>query len=240
MTVVDWFLQWAEGALQQPWLVQDPTTGVWRSATDAEYAEMSGGRHRWLSYGIIDGMTLFDTVHLGAIVFAVVCARRLMAWRSTKRKTGSDGRIVAGRNLARLATAALLAAAFGMVLITVSAAVLVANYHREMRTDGDFRGLQTAFLALGVYVIVVPIANWLGMRLLAVRPAGLAAFGSWALLGATLLLVQQQIRGGVIQPAWFYGLVALAPYALAATAVACVPTQAEERIMASQDAATSN
>ncbi|MDG6107709.1 hypothetical protein Daura_22555 [Dactylosporangium aurantiacum] len=38
MTVVDWFLKWAEGTLHQPWLVQDPTTGVWRGATDAEYA----------------------------------------------------------------------------------------------------------------------------------------------------------------------------------------------------------
>lgn len=40
MTVVDWFLKWAEGTLHQPWLVQDPTTGVWRGATDAEHAAM--------------------------------------------------------------------------------------------------------------------------------------------------------------------------------------------------------
>ncbi|WP_344505901.1 hypothetical protein [Dactylosporangium maewongense] len=40
MTVVDWFLKWAEGTLYQPWLVQDPVTGVWRGATDAECAEM--------------------------------------------------------------------------------------------------------------------------------------------------------------------------------------------------------
>jgi hypothetical protein len=40
MTVVDWFSKWAEGTLHQPWLVQDPMTGVWRGATDAEYAEL--------------------------------------------------------------------------------------------------------------------------------------------------------------------------------------------------------
>ena len=40
MTVVDWFSKWVEGTLYQPWLVQDPTTGEWRGATDAECAEM--------------------------------------------------------------------------------------------------------------------------------------------------------------------------------------------------------
>ena len=40
MTIVDWFSKWVEGTLHQPWLVQDPTTGEWRGATDAEYAEM--------------------------------------------------------------------------------------------------------------------------------------------------------------------------------------------------------
>ncbi|MET7423153.1 hypothetical protein [Dactylosporangium sp. NPDC005555] len=40
VTVVDWFVKWAEGTLHQPWLVQDPTTGAWRGATDAEHAEM--------------------------------------------------------------------------------------------------------------------------------------------------------------------------------------------------------
>ncbi|WP_149261996.1 hypothetical protein [Actinomadura sp. K4S16] len=40
MTIVDWFSKWTEGTLYQPWLVQDPTNGEWRGATDAEYAEM--------------------------------------------------------------------------------------------------------------------------------------------------------------------------------------------------------
>jgi hypothetical protein len=40
MTIGDWFSKWVEGTLYQPWLVQDPTTGEWRGATDAEYAEM--------------------------------------------------------------------------------------------------------------------------------------------------------------------------------------------------------
>jgi hypothetical protein len=181
---------------------------------------------------------LLLVVYLGPIVFAVVCARRLVQWRSTRRGAGSGRRIIAARYLMRLATATMLAAAFGMVLITVLAAVLVASYHREERTGGDFSGLQTAALAIGVYVILVPIANWLGMRLLAVRPAGLAAFGSWTLLGIALLLAHKQIPGGVIQPAWFYGVTALTPYALAAAAVACVPRQTEEGIAAGHHTAT--
>jgi hypothetical protein len=40
MTIIDWCSNWVEGTLYQPWLVQDPTTGEWRGATDAEYAEM--------------------------------------------------------------------------------------------------------------------------------------------------------------------------------------------------------
>ncbi|PWU51223.1 hypothetical protein DLJ47_21785 [Micromonospora sp. S4605] len=40
MTIVDWFAKWVAGTLCQPWLVQDPTTGEWRGATDIECAEM--------------------------------------------------------------------------------------------------------------------------------------------------------------------------------------------------------
>jgi hypothetical protein len=40
LTVTDWFARWLEGRLYQPWLVEDPVTGDWRGATDAEYAEM--------------------------------------------------------------------------------------------------------------------------------------------------------------------------------------------------------
>jgi hypothetical protein len=40
--VAEWFAKWLEGRLYQPWLVQDPITGAWRGATDAEYeAEMA-------------------------------------------------------------------------------------------------------------------------------------------------------------------------------------------------------
>jgi hypothetical protein len=38
MTVADWFGQWLDGTLNQPWLVQDPSTGHWRGATEVEYA----------------------------------------------------------------------------------------------------------------------------------------------------------------------------------------------------------
>ncbi|WP_189330822.1 hypothetical protein [Actinoplanes ianthinogenes] len=158
-------------------------------------------------------MILFDVIYLGAIVFAVLCVRRLMAWRSAKAALGP-------RHLMRLATVTVLAAGYGLVLITVVAAVLVANHRQE---TGDFRGFQTLLMGLGAYVIGVPIANWLGMRLVGVRPAGLAAFGAWTLLGVALLLVQPLIPGGAVQPGWFYGLVALVPYAVAAAAVAAVP-----------------
>ncbi|GLW33673.1 hypothetical protein [Actinoplanes regularis] len=172
-------------------------------------------------------MTLSVLIYLGATVFAVVCVLRLREWRSTGGGAGDGRRIIAPRHLARLATSALLAAAFGMVLITVLAAVLVESYQGERRSGGAFSGLQTLAMMVGVFVIVVPIANWLGLRVLGVRPAGLAAFGSWVLLAMALVFAQEHIPGGEIQPAWFYGFVALVPYAIATAAVVCVPPQAE-------------
>jgi hypothetical protein len=37
LTVAQWFAKWLERRLYQPWLRQDPTTGDWRGATDAEH-----------------------------------------------------------------------------------------------------------------------------------------------------------------------------------------------------------
>jgi hypothetical protein len=36
MTITDWFGKWVDGRLYQPWLREDPVTGQWRGATDAE------------------------------------------------------------------------------------------------------------------------------------------------------------------------------------------------------------
>lgn len=33
----EWLRRWVEGTLHQPWLLQDPQTGEWRGATDAEF-----------------------------------------------------------------------------------------------------------------------------------------------------------------------------------------------------------
>lgn len=41
LTVAEWFGRWIEGSLYQPWLVQDPVSGEWRGANDAEYAEVA-------------------------------------------------------------------------------------------------------------------------------------------------------------------------------------------------------
>ncbi|MEU8657191.1 hypothetical protein [Actinoplanes philippinensis] len=40
MDLASWLLRWAEGRLQQPWLVRDPDTGEWREATTAEYEDL--------------------------------------------------------------------------------------------------------------------------------------------------------------------------------------------------------
>jgi hypothetical protein len=40
MTIVEWLEKWTAGRLYQPWLVEDPTTGEWRGATDAEHEAM--------------------------------------------------------------------------------------------------------------------------------------------------------------------------------------------------------
>ncbi|WP_203828515.1 hypothetical protein [Actinoplanes palleronii] len=184
-------------------------------------------------------MSLLGVVVLSPVVFVVACVWRLVDWLSARRVTSSDQWIIGPRHLVRIATAALWAAVFGLALVTVLASVLVASYHREQRAGGDFSGLLTAALAVGVYAVVVPIANWLAMRALGVQPARLAALGSWAFLGAALLLAHQQIPGGGVQPGWFYGLVAPVPYALAAVAVVCVPAPAEDR-RESDDPATAD
>jgi hypothetical protein len=36
ITVAEWFAKWLDGRLYQPWLREDPITGEWRGATDAE------------------------------------------------------------------------------------------------------------------------------------------------------------------------------------------------------------
>jgi hypothetical protein len=39
MTLALWLLRWTESRLHQPWLLQDPHTGEWRGATDADWEE---------------------------------------------------------------------------------------------------------------------------------------------------------------------------------------------------------
>jgi hypothetical protein len=43
ITLTDWFDRWLEGRLNQPCLVRDPHTGVWRGATEAEHAAGTAG-----------------------------------------------------------------------------------------------------------------------------------------------------------------------------------------------------
>jgi hypothetical protein len=40
MTLGEWLGRWVDGRLYQPWLIEDPTTGAWRGATDADYAAL--------------------------------------------------------------------------------------------------------------------------------------------------------------------------------------------------------
>jgi hypothetical protein len=35
-SLTEWLRRWVDGTLHQPWLLQDPKTGQWRGATDAE------------------------------------------------------------------------------------------------------------------------------------------------------------------------------------------------------------
>lgn len=44
MTLASWLLRWTEDRLYQPWLVQDPSTGKWRGATDADWGESETAR----------------------------------------------------------------------------------------------------------------------------------------------------------------------------------------------------
>lgn len=39
MTLTSWLLLWTESRLHQPWLLQDPVTGKWRGATNADWDE---------------------------------------------------------------------------------------------------------------------------------------------------------------------------------------------------------
>lgn len=37
ISLTEWLSRWLDGRLRQPWLVQDPQTGEWRGATEAEH-----------------------------------------------------------------------------------------------------------------------------------------------------------------------------------------------------------
>ena len=39
MTLASWLLRWTESRLHQPWLLQDPNTGEWRGATEADWED---------------------------------------------------------------------------------------------------------------------------------------------------------------------------------------------------------
>jgi len=42
LSLAGWLGRWAECALYQPWLIEDPVTGTWRGATDDDYAQAFG------------------------------------------------------------------------------------------------------------------------------------------------------------------------------------------------------
>jgi hypothetical protein len=126
----------------------------------------------------------------------------------------------------RLATSAAAAAVLGAVLVTLTAAVLLAM-HRADQRGGDADELRgTVLLAVG-FAAVLPAASWLTLRLIGIRPAWFAALGAWSLLGLFTGVAQAYIPGGALPPAWFYGLLAALPFA--AGAVAADPALSHSR-----------
>ena len=41
LTLGQWLQRWIEGRLQQPWLLEDPDTGIWRGATEKDWARLA-------------------------------------------------------------------------------------------------------------------------------------------------------------------------------------------------------
>ncbi len=157
-------------------------------------------------------MGLLGVPSLVALLFAGLVWARLQ---------GAQGRRSSPR---RILTGAALGAGFGFLLVSVLAALLLESYARD---TSEWRGLGTAILTLASYVVVVPLANWLGLRILGVRPAWLAALGAWALLGlGEVGLVY--LLGGWRVPGWVYGLGAVPVYGLASAATVWVPLEERE------------
>jgi hypothetical protein len=110
--------------------------------------------------------------------------------------------------------AGLAAGSVGFALAAAVAALATAGYHQELQTHSDLVGLGSGVAAVTGYLLLLPLGAT-ALRIMAVRPAGLAALGAWALVGSIVFVTGQ--TNGVL-PFWVYGLVAFGAYALVAVA----------------------
>ncbi len=147
-------------------------------------------------------------------IFLILAGARI--WLARGRRA-SVLRILGGT-----ATGAVL----GFVLVSVLAAIPIADYHREYAPYH----FGSAALALGGFAIVLPAASYLALHAVGVRPAWLATLGAWPLFGIGLLVAQTRIPDGTVQSPWFYGTVAVLPYALAAALAVWAPEKEEPEL----------
>ncbi|WP_432972802.1 hypothetical protein [Dactylosporangium sp. CA-233914] len=150
---------------------------------------------------------LRELVVIGLLCFVVAAAIRF----------ARAGRIGDRLDPGRLLTTAVSAGVLGAVLVTLTAAVLLAM-HRADERGGDAGELRGAVLLTVGCAVALPAATWLTLRLMGIRPAWFAALGAWSLLGLCSGVAQAYLPGGALQPAWFYGLLAVLPFATGALA----------------------
>ncbi|WIM99881.1 hypothetical protein ACTOB_003549 [Actinoplanes oblitus] len=110
-------------------------------------------------------------------------------------------------------------AALGTVVALALAWPIIAQYQQERRaalpySEPDLTGVWLNSLA--VYLAVVPLVGWVGLRMLAVRPVWLANLGAWGLTGIGLFIIEG-IGGSAGGQLWVYALVGLVSFGAAAT-----------------------
>ncbi|MDI6098692.1 hypothetical protein QLQ12_08765 [Actinoplanes sp. NEAU-A12] len=125
----------------------------------------------------------------------------------------------AGRNPAPgMLNRAVKGAVLGTLVALVLAWPIISQYQQELRATPphsapELTGVQINGLA--AYVAVVPLAGWVGLRMLAVRPVWLANLGAWGLTGIGLFIIAG-IGGSVGGQLWVYAVLGFLSFGVAA------------------------
>jgi hypothetical protein len=109
----------------------------------------------------------------------------------------------------------VVSAAVGFCLVMPAAMFLIAKKQRPPGYPTEALYVLPALLLLVFAALVLPLASWLVLALVGVRPAGFVAFGGWLMSSAAASFVQSNAHGGDV-PAWVYAVCAALGYGFTA------------------------